>query len=278
MTDLGDPYALSVSIYDASGNLADAGSVSVKITLPDGVITDSGPIASTSTGIYNYAYQTVQVGRHNARWEATGVNASSFNTGFYVNPSDTGEFISLAHFRTFINKAHTKDDEKMRTFIAASCAVINDRVGQVSPTTFVEDVESINGYVRLRKYPIISIQSVQTLPGLTAMTQGNRASGQIGWYFAPNTDARMPFNLGTSGWFRITYRAGLLEIPQNYILAALELTRHLWQTSQQNPGGGRPPVPTTDDVVVNGVSYAFPYNVRQLLGLDKRPRIGVFIA
>lgn len=277
MTDLGDPYALSVKIYDASGIPANAGSVSVKITLPDGVITNSGPIAPVSTGVYEYTYQTVQVGRHNARWEATGVNASTFNSGFYVNPADTGEFISLAHFRTFINKAHTKDDEKLRTFISAACAVINDRVGQVSPMTFIEDVETIHGYVRLRKYPVITIQSVQTLPGLTVVAQGNRATGQTGWYFDPATDAYMPFNLGLSGWYRLTYRAGRLEIPQNYILAALELTRHLWQTSQQNPGGGRPPVPTTDDVVVNGVSYAFPYNVRQLLGLDKRPRIGVFI-
>lgn len=276
MTDLGDPYASSVTIYDSNGSLADAGSVSLKITLPDGTLFDSGPIASTSTGVYQYKYPTIQVGRHNARWEATGVNASTFNTGFYVNPMDTGEFISLAHFRSFINKTHTRDDEKIRTFIAGSCAVINDRVGQVSPITVTEDVDTTNGYVRLSKYPIISIESVQTLPGLALATPGNRATGQTGWYFDAVTDPYKPFNLGLSGWFRVTYRAGLLEIPQNFILAALELTRHLWKSSQQNPGGGRPPVPT-DEIVINGVSYAMPYNVRQLLGLDKRPRIGVHV-
>lgn len=277
MTDLGDPYSLTATITNASGVPENAGSVHVVITLPDGNSVDSGAIASTSPGVYNYSYPTVQVGRHNARWEATGTNASAFSTGFYVNPSDTGEFISLTHFRSYIKKKVTTDDETIRTFIAATCSTINDRCGQISPITLTEDHEtSFGGFVRLRKYPIISVTSVLQLPGLTAVPQGNRATGVIGWYFDSATNAFLPLNIGRCGWFRITYRAGRLEIPQNYILGALELTRHLWQTSQQNPGGGRPPI-GTDDVIVNGVSYAMPYNVRQLLGLDKRPRLGIHV-
>jgi hypothetical protein len=276
MTDLGDPYPLSVSITDENDNLANAGQVNLTITLPDGTLFDAGIINPVSTGVYEYRYATIQVGRHNARWLATGGNDSSFNTGFYVNPTDTGEFISLAQLRNHIKKSHNRDDESLRTFIAASCQVISDRVGQVAPMTFTEDVEVFDGYARLRRYPLISVASVQTLPGLTTVPQGDRATGAIGWYFNVETDAYIPLLINRNGWHRITYRAGRLDIPQNYILAALELAKHLWQESQQNPGGGRPPV-GTDDVIVNGVTYAFPYNVRQLLGLDKRPRKEVLV-
>lgn len=278
MLDLGDPYSLSVTVTDANGNLANASSVSLKITLPDGSSFDSGAIGSTSVGVYKYTYPTIQVGRHNARWEAIGTNAATFNSGFYVNPADTGEFISLEQFRTFIKKPHNKDDEVIRGFISASCAVINDRVGQVSPATFIEDVDvGRRGLARLMKYPIISVTSVKTLPGLTTVPQGDRVTGVLGWYFSAATDASLPLNVGRCGTFRVTYRAGRLDIPQNFILAALELTKHLWQSSQQNSGGGRPPV-ATDDSAVNGrTSFALPYNVRQLLGLDKRTRSGVFV-
>lgn len=272
--DLGDIYPLSINIYDANGNLADAGNVNLVITLPDGTVNNVGTIISTTTGVYDYDYATVQVGKHNVRWLATGSNAAAHASNFYVNPTDTGEFISLTHFKNYIRKTKNDDDDLIRTFIAGSCAVINDRCGQIAPMGFVEDAQaSSTGYVRLLHWPVISITSVQSVPGLATLAQYSAVTGSPGWNLS---HPYLPLYVGGVGIYRITYRAGLMVIPQNYILGALELTKHLWQSSQSNPGGGRPPV-GTDEMVVNGVSYAMPYNVRQLLGLDKRPRSDVFV-
>lgn len=271
--DLGDVYPLTINIFDADGELANAGDVTLTITLPDGSINNVGSISPSSTGVYEYDYTTIQVGRHLVRWVATGANSSANNETFYVNPTDTGEFISLTHVKSHMQIRGNDRDDKLRTYLAGACAVINERVGQVAPTTFVEDKPTQYGFIRLNHWPVIEVISVDGLPGLAEVPAGNPATGVVGWLLE---DPYLPIYIGKSGYFRVTYRAGLTEIPQNYILAALELTQHLWQVSQQNSGGGRPPVPN-DEVVVAGTSFALPFNVRQLLGLDKRTRMDIHV-
>jgi hypothetical protein len=85
-------------------------------------------------------------------------------------------------------------------------------------------------------------------------------------------------DIGNVGYFRISYIAGRQLIPDNYILAAKELTGHLWRSSQHNASTstGRPAL-GSDQTVTGQTSYALPYAVRQLLGLDKRPQRGVFV-
>lgn len=272
--DLGDIYPLSIQIRNEEGSLANAGNVALTISLPDGSSINNASIAPTVEGVYDYNFQTTQVGKHIARWEATGANASAHASTFYVNPTDTGEFISLSQFKSYIKKTSTGDDDVIRTFIAGACDVINDRCGQVAPIMVVEDVTSNrHGLARLMKSPIISVTSIQRLPGLVSVVAADPVTGTPGWKI---DNPHWPLNIGTQGTFRVTYRAGLIEIPQRYILAALELTRYLWKTSQQALGGNRPTA-GTDEMVINGVSYAMPYNVRQLLGLDKRSRSGVYV-
>lgn len=270
--DLGDVYPLSINIYDVDRNLANATEVTLVIKLPDGSTETVGTVAPSSTGKYVYNFPTTQVGKHNFRWLATGANASAFTDSFYVQPIDGGEFISLPQFKNHIKKVINADDESLRLFIGAACQVITDRMGCISPTTFVEDVVSNRGYTTLIKRPLLEVVTIQTLPGLD-LVDSYDISGN-GWH--ANIDTGIVYTGSRYGRFRVTYRAGLDVIPKNYILAALELTHHLWKNSQQNAGGGRPAV-GIDETVLTGVSYSFPYTVRQLLGLDKRPHKGVFV-
>lgn len=270
--DLGDVYPLTINIFDADGQLANAGELTLTVTLPDGSINNVGVLSPVTTGIYQYDYATTQVGRHVVRWLATGPNASADGSTFYVDPTDTGEFISLTHVKQHMSISGNDRDDLLRTYLAGACAVINERVGQIAPTTFVEDKCSQQGYVKLDHWPVIEVTSVQYLPGLMILPAGNAATGSPGWTLS---DAYQPLQVGT-GNFRVTYRAGRIDIPQNYILAALELTQHLWQVSQQNSGGGRQPVPN-DEVIIQGTTYALPFNIRQLLGLDKRTRMDIFV-
>lgn len=81
--DLGDPVALSVTIRDAAGALANAGAVTVTIVQPDGT-TLSPAVSNPSTGSYATALAPTLTGRHVVRWIATGANASAFTTEFVV--------------------------------------------------------------------------------------------------------------------------------------------------------------------------------------------------
>jgi hypothetical protein len=266
--DLGDIVPLSVNIFDANGHLANATSVSLNIGLPDGTTNSVGVISPSSTGVYQYDYTTLQYGRHTVRWLATGANASAFNDTFYVEPADSVTFISLKQFKEHIKKVGTSDDELLRMFTAAACQMITDRTQQIVPAIFTQDSYPAKGRVHLDHYPVISVTSVvykdTSLP-VTGYELSRAESGIL-------TVSTTFFN----NLVRTVYRAGMLVIPPNYILAGLELARHLWMSSQQNTGAGRPSI-GMDPTYLAGTTFALPYNVRQLLGLDKRPTLRVLI-
>ncbi|GAB1823575.1 hypothetical protein [Herbidospora sp. RD11066] len=275
--DLGDVVPLSVVIRDAAGQLADASQVHLTITLPDGTAAAVGPVAPTSTGVYDHDYATVQAGHHVVRWVATGANASAYTDAFDVQPADGSPWISLADLKNHLKQSGiaTSDDEKLRGNIASACRVITDRMGEVSPITAVLEVERRGKTIILPVRPVIAITSVEQLPGLAVIPQADRAAGISGWSLE-SVEGVLVHTGGRFGSARVTWRAGRNPIPPNFRLAALELAGHLWRTSQLNGGGGRPPV-SNDEVIVPGVSFALPYSVRQLLGLDKRPQDEILV-
>jgi hypothetical protein len=266
--DLGDVHPLSITITDPSGVLANAGAVSVTITLPDGTAETHGPITPTSTGIYDYDYPTVQAGWHHARWVATGANASAYTDNFVVDPPVGGDFIGLAdaihHLR---KKSLTVDAEALRQFVGAACQMITDRMGQVAPLVVVADLRPRCGTLVLPTRPVISITSVQRLPGLVAVPQADAATGAQGWTLE-SSEGVMSVS-GWSGLVRVTWRAGRSPLPKNFRLAGLELIAHLWRGSQHNQAGGRPALGGTDALSASVNAFAMPYRVMELLGLKK---------
>jgi uncharacterized phiE125 gp8 family phage protein len=191
-----------------------------------------------------------------------------------VDPADDGAFVSLADVKAHLKKTTSGDDEKLRSFISAACQAITDRMGQVSPLTVVADIRPHRCQVVLPTRPVISVTSVVQLPGLAVIPPADAGADTDGWMLESAEGV-----VSVTGWsdrVRVTYRAGRSPLPANFRLAALELVAHLWRTSQLNSGGGRPPV-GVDETIVPGVSYALPYNVRQLLGLDKRPRDEILV-
>lgn len=269
--DLGDPVPLSITITDAGGQPANAGSVALTITLPDGTADQAGPIGPTSTGVYDHDFVTTQTGLHIVRWVATGANASAFADVFDVQPAADGSFISLADVKNHLKKTDTADDEKLRGFRDAACQMIKDRMGHVTPAALTMDG---GGRTVILERPAISVTSVVQLPGGDSVPAADPVAGTDGWTL--DAGAGLLTLSRSYGRVRVTYRAGRSPLPGNFRLAALELTGHLWRTSQHNTSGGRPSL-GVDETVVPGVSYALPYNVRQLLGLDKRPQEEVLV-
>jgi len=267
MFDLGDPVPLSISITDTAGQLADATEVTLTITLPDGTSTVIGPIASTSPGVYDHDYVAAQAGRHVVRWVATGTNASAFTDSFEVAPADGGAWLGLAEVREHLKKSvGDGDDEKLRGFIAAGCSMIEARIGPVAPVTLTFDG---CGRTVILERPAIAVISVVQVSTGDAVPEADPLAGTDGWTL--DAGAGLLTLSRDYGRVRATVRVGRVPLPGNVRMAGLELIAHLWRTSQHNTSGGRPSL-GVDETVVPGVSYALPYNVRQLLGLDKRPQ------
>lgn len=274
--DLGDVVPLSFTVRNASGAPSDATSVSVTITLPDGTISTVGPIASTTTGVYDHAYTPTLAGRHGVRWVATGTNAGAFTDAFLVEPTDPDAFISLAALKKHMDKdlADTSDDAEMMTQLRAGCQMIRERIGHVSPVTFTED-RTGRGVIVLDQHPVISVTSVATLPGLTAIPAANEATGVQGWTL--DGGAGVLRHTSCFGRVRVAYRAGRSPVLANISLAGLELAAHLWRSSQLNSGGGRPAFGDNETPVMPGSAYALPIRVRELLGLGKNPTSDILV-
>ncbi|HEX4816700.1 MAG TPA: hypothetical protein VFV66_28495 [Nonomuraea sp.] len=265
--DLGDQVPLSITITDEAGQLANATSVSLTITLPDGTTHVQNPVAPASTGVYNYDYETLQAGVHRVRWVATGANASAFADVFDVEPAEGAPFISLADTKTHLHKLTDEDDEALRWFIGAGCQVIEDRMGHVTPQTVVSDVPARRGVIVLPERPVISVTSVVRLPGGEVIPQADALAGTDGWTLK-NAEGVLLVP-AWCGAVRVTYRVGRSPLPQNFRLAGLDLIQHLWQGSQHNNSGGRPALGPSDAITTGLKPYALPYRVSELLGLKR---------
>jgi hypothetical protein len=268
--NLGDVVPLSVTITDADGQPANAGAVTVTVTLPDGT-TASPSVTNDDPGVYNADYPTVQAGRHGIRWVATGENASAFTDAFTVDAADGGAFVSLAEVKRHLKKTKPDDDDELLEFIAAACSAIEDRIGPVTPTVVTEEAHHHWGTntIVLKQRPVVSVTSV-VLAGdpVTTVPPVDADNGVDGWRLDAGAGVLTHSRWFPHGTIRVEYLAGRTPVPGNIRLAALELAAFLWRSIKMYGNGGRPGAPGADDVMmIRGAAYALPNRVKELLGL-----------
>lgn len=183
--------------------------------------------------------------------------------------SDAAPFITVAELKTHLNKTSTSDDIELVLYVETACEMIRDRMGEVAAVDAVETLASSRGVLVLTHRPVLSIGIVTdvTYP-VPALITGVTLESSEGIVRHPLPGRRN---------ITINYQAGRDPVPANFKMAALELGAHLWKSSQNNTAGGRPPLGGGEQPSASGSNWALPYNVRQLLGLDKRPRQEVWI-
>lgn len=275
--NLGDVVPLSITVRDADGNPANAGTVTVTVTLPDGS-TASPTVTNDDPGVYNADFPTTQAGVHQVRWVATGTNASAFEDAFSVGSEAGLNFISLAELKTHLRKdlTNTTDDAELLAFIGAACSKIVELIGPVAPIDVTQQAQpGYNRTIVLDEHPVITITAV-TVDG-SAEPEADPDAGVNGWTLDAAAGLLGHIGPWPNGTVTITYRAGRTPLPGNVRLAGLELAAHLWKTTKPLGAGNRPPVGGSDDIVVVGQAYALPNRVRELLGLGKLPTTGVVV-
>lgn len=269
---------ISIEIRDVNGQLTDPTALSLDIRLPDG--TTVGPytdettptVAKDGTGLYHLDYPTVQPGPHIAHWDSTSPTATD-EQQFDVEAqwSEVG-IISLQDAKLHLKKrvTDTADDEKLLGMILSATDLIEDRVGHVVPKLITEDVHSRGHIIVLKERPVVQVVGVTRLSTMGALVEHDPVIGVNGWKLTSPEGILESYHR-FPGDIRLVYRVGRVPTPHRYRLACKELVAHLWRTTQLNADGGRPPLQGEIQVSPSS-SFALPYNVRQLLGLDKSTR------
>lgn len=236
--DLGDLFRLTFTNLSPAKAPVTAGSMTLTITLPDGTATTPVVVTAGSVGVYQYDYQTVQAGRHAARWVGTGINPGAQGQAFDVRPAEAPYIISLDDAKAQLNMTGTANDEELRGYIGATTGIIERYLGLATVRrTFVEDhwVNQNANIIALNWSPVATLISVVSVDGF-------RTWNVVDLHTSPSgvvTPVRGAGLFGLAGQITVTYIAGLAIIPEQYIQAAKVIVQHLWETQRGRSGNPR---------------------------------------
>lgn len=261
--DLADVVPLAVRIYDATGALADAGSVTLTIGLPDG--TSATPtVLHTATGTYQVSYSPTMAGRHTVTWVATGANASGYSDAFDVVTAPR-YIISLADAKKMLNIVDASADDDLRSVLEAATEVVERVKGQAMvQRSFTEEHELVgnDGRMALSWTPVVALTSLVMVDGWVSWDPSKLHVDQKTGVVSSTYQSGL---LQLYGRIQVTYTAGYSVIPATCQEAAKVITAHLWQTRRGNRGAPR--AGGVDDTsMVPGFAFAVPNRALELLG------------
>jgi len=264
--DVGDLYRCSwTNTAPGSGGLVNAGSVALTITLPDGTTANPTVVnPPATTGQYVYDYQTVQAGRHSARWVGTGTNPGAHVEAFDVRSANVPYLVSLQDIKDQTNITNDVSDEELRSYLESATGVIERHLGQaVVKRTYVEEHQIGRGALVLNWTPVVAVTSLALVDGTHSWNVNELHTTPAGVVTTPN-------GVDPYGHVTVTYTAGMAIVPEEYGLAARIIVQHLWETQRGSVGGPRAGG-LGDTLMSNsggysGKGYAIPNRALELLG------------
>jgi hypothetical protein len=262
--DLGDAVPLSVQVRDANGALANAGAITLTVTLPDGTSTVVST-ANPTTGNYSAAFSTSMPGRHVVAWVATGANACAFYDAFTViDPAEMG-LVGLDDVKRHLNITATTSDEELRAVLMAATSAAEDYLRRpLRRLALTETFYTRNGNGRglvLSRTDLSEITEIVE-DGVTLTSDD----------FAADLNAGVVWREDCREWCYpatvefVTFGVDSPALRQ----AVLELTRHLWETQR----GSMPMMPRGADgmeMFNPAMSYSLPRRVTELLAPYRMP-------
>lgn len=289
---LDQPITSTFLVYSdpARTTLADATTVVVDVTDPTGAVTTyslaGGGVTRASLGTYTLAYTPAIAGHYALHWRSGGTVATSQDDSFDVRDKYEPGPVALADVRAMLNITDTSQDDEIRGYMDAAAAMIANVVGPVTRTTYTEVHDGGGTKIALRRLPVISITSITEYVGLTGYPLTSQPLGSTTDNYGYSLDDPLtgivtrrssagmltPY-LGGRGAVTVTYVAGRTSVPANIRLAALELIREMWSSTQRGNSSGRP-VPGGDEATNQPVyvSADLPPMVRRLLMSEQTPQ------
>ena len=260
---LGQPVTLTQLVYDSSDVLANAGAVTLTITLPDG--TTSTPTVTDPpavTGTYTYTYTPTTAGLHEVRWVFTGVNATAPPVDVLdVQASSAVSWVSLADLRKHLNwpsAKGTSDDAELLDIAAEAAGLITGRVGPVLRQQVTQVETSRRRYVLLYSAPCTCAVCAPTrILTIDSVTDGDTALDSAQWELG---GAALTLDTAPADVLTVVYTVGFTGPPSWAVLALKRLVEHLWTASQQARH-----TRTGQAQSVGAAGYLLPYAVQSAI-------------
>lgn len=249
---------LAIEVYNAQGQLANAGTVQLVISL-DGTtlatLTPDNPV----TGKYQVTtYIAASSGLHTAQWTLTAPNNGSQVQTFYVD-SAAGSvgIVSLAEVKEHLRITQNTYDNKLNDLIleASSLCESSEGTGVTWRRTVVTgEVHSASGRFVVHRRPISS---------LTAITVDGVAGNIADYDFDADSGIVTPYATSLTSTrernVAISYVAGGGPIPRAVRGGVLELVRHLYGIYRGGSGLPR----TAEPDYTQSAGYLVPNRVAQ---------------
>lgn len=238
--DLGQTWRYRQTVTDSTGTPADAGTVAVTITKPDGTTT-AGTVTHTAVGLYDVTYTTTVAGLHQVSGTATGgilgANTDVWTDCFTVEQTGMS-FVSLpeaiAQLRGQASITSVDDREQLRAIILAACGAIEEDLGRViAPRTVVDVFDGGRDSLALLKTPLLTVTSIVE-SGVALTVNDYVPVTATGIIYRGTTAAKTVWLPGVAN-ITVTYRAGYTSPPAVIRQVALSVIERMWQATQQAP-------------------------------------------
>ena len=256
--DLGDTVTdMWGEVRDADGALTTATGAALTVYLPDG--TEDTPTVGTPTlGVYGADYVPTVPGPY--RWWLRTTSPATAKTGsFNVRPVIERSIISLADFKAQANMEFPDDDEELRPYLEAATGVVERYLKKAVVRRTITETHTVRGGPLVLNWtPVMSLTAVATSDGATTWDVSGLTVSSAG--------VVIPSSGLIGGEVEVTYVAGMAEIPAEWILAALIICQHLWETQRGQSGG---PVAGGLDMPGAGITsfgFSIPNRAKELLG------------
>lgn len=255
--DLGDVVPLTINVRDANGALANATSVTLTITLPDGT-TASPSVTNPSTGVYQADYTPGMVGRFVWKMTASGTNAGVFTDTFTVSSYEP--LVSIGQAVSYLGTGYVSADEpRLRDVIMAATELI-ERRRPIRRRSQTYTANGGQGAVFLPWLPIVSITSV-TEDGVTLSASDYKLAA--GGILYRGQDGSGTWAAGVANVV-VTAVVGYAEPPRLAVEACLEQVRHMWESRRGGAArGGR--FGGAEDGYIPGSAHFVTYRVAEML-------------
>jgi hypothetical protein len=245
--NLGSAAPLSLNVYDQNGNPANATTVLLTITQPDTTtLTPAVTNPPATAGAYFPAVPFVptQPGRHLVSWVTTAPNTGYTDT-FDVAEANPPSILSLADIKQQLGilPANTADDAELLQWGYTTTQIIENYKHEVIAQRTIAEIHGYPNTLPFTGYIDYGPQLRLQYPPIIALVSAVAENGSYTWTIPGNFDVDAYTGLITcingppiAGRVILTYTAGYVIVPYNYLIGCRMLLQHLWE-SRRGPGG-----------------------------------------
>lgn len=262
--DIADSVPIAWNVRDSNGDPANASSVTLTITKPDG--TTETPVITnppTPTGQYRYTYIPAAEGRYTWRAVTTTPN-TAYQDVFVVRDPEPPALLSLADAKAHLNDTGTSNDDEIREYLEAATEIVESYVGPIARRTHTARVCGYRREIPLPHTQVLAVTAITDVrTGTAPITLSDLAIDAVPGVISFKNG--MAFQYGEMD---ITYTVGRTSVKANWTLAAKIIVKHMWETQL----GSLPSIQgDSPGYVVTGSGYLVPFRAMSLLQPDQVP-------